>query len=136
MSIFHTRNFAILILFSFLTIGIFCFWNTPAMAMGDSMNPCSGCGNEMILCGISAQDHIPAWQNLLYVIPQKSLDLFLLALLLIFVSDTYKKIWPRTLEIVKSLIARNYEIISIIDPIKRALARGIIQPQIYNSIVG
>lgn len=136
MSVFHTRNFAILLLFSFLAIGIFCFWSTPAMAMDDSMNTCVGYGNEMTLCGMSTQDHISAWQNFLNVTPQKTIDLLLLALLLVFVSATYKNIWPRAPEIVKSLVARTSVALDIVDPIKRALARGIIQPKIYPSYIG
>ncbi len=106
------------------------------MAMGDSMNSCVGHGNEMTLYGMSTQDHISARQNFLYAIPQKSIDALLLILLLVFVSATYKNIWPRAPEIVKSFVARAYATLHIIDPIKQALARGIIQPQIYNLIVG
>ena len=90
----------------------------------------------MALCGTDTQSHISAWQSFLNVIPQKTFDMLLLALLLVFVSATYKNIWPRAPEIVKSLVARSYAILDIINPIKRALARGIIQPKIYPSYIG
>ena len=133
---FHSRNFAFFVLFSFLAIGIFCLWNTTAMSMNESSGNCAVYGGNMALCGTDTQSHISAWQDFLNVIPQRIFDLLLLALLLVFASATYKNIWPRAPEIVKSLVARSYSTLDIIDPIKRALARGIIQPKIYPSYIG
>ena len=133
---FHSRNFALLVLFSFLAIGVFCLWGTTTMSMSESSGNCAVYGGEIALCGTDTQSHNSAWQNFLNVIPQKTFELLLLALLLIFVSATYKNIWPRAPEIVKSLVARAYATLDIIDPIKRALARGIIQPKIYPSYIG
>ena len=133
---FHSRNFALLVLFSFLAIGIFCLWNTTAMSINESSDNCAVYGSQMTLCDTNTQNHISAWQNFLKVIPQKTFDLLLLALLLVFVSATYKNIWPRAPEIAQSLAARSYATLDIIDPIKQALARGIIQPKIYPSYIG
>ena len=136
ISVFHSRNFALLVLFSFLAIGLFCLWSTNAMSMDDSSGDCAIYGSEMVLCGADTQSHISAWQNLLEVIPQKIFDLALLVLLLVFASVTYKNLWPRAPEIARGLTAKTYTALDIIDPIKRALARGIIQPQIYNPVTG
>ena len=132
---FYSRNFALLTLFSFLAIGIFCLWSTTAMSMNESSGNCAIFGSEMALCGTDTQSHISAWQSFLNVIPQRTFDLLLLVLLLVFVSTIYKNIWPRAPEIVRSLAARVYITLNIIDHIKRALARGIIQPQIYPSYI-
>ena len=118
-SIFHSRNFALLVLFSFLMLGVFCLWNTHAMNMDYSSDGC-------VLCDADAQHHITAWQNFLSVIPQKTFDLLLVALLLVFASGTYKNIWPRAPKVVGSLVARAYTTLNVIDPLKWALARGII----------
>ncbi len=133
---FHSRNFALLVLFSFLAIGIFCLWSTNAMSMSESSGNCAVYGGEMALCDTDTQSYISTWQNFLNVIPQKIFDLLLLALLLVFATATYKNIWPRAPEIMKSLVVRSYATLDIINPIKRALARGIIQPQIYPSYIG
>jgi len=50
----------------------------------------------------------------------------LVALLLVFASGTYKNIWPRAPKVVGSLVARAYTTLNVIDPLKWALARGII----------
>ena len=136
MSSFHSRSVALLVLFSFLAVSIFCLWSANAMSMDESSDNCAVYGSQMTLCGTDTQSHVSTRQNFLNVIPQKTFDLLLLALLLIFVSATYKNIWPRAPEIVKSLVARAYATLDIIDPIKRALARGIIQPKIYPSYIG
>ena len=133
---FHSKNFALLVLFPFLAIGIFCLWNTTAMSMNESSGNCAVYGGEMTLCGTNTQSHISAWKNFFNIIPQKTFDLLLLASLLVFVSATYKNIWPRAPKIMKSLVAGSYATLDIIDPIKRALARGIIQPKIYPSYIG
>lgn len=106
------------------------------MTMDHLSGNCVIYGSEMALCGADTQSHISAWQNFFHVIPQKTFDLLLLTLLFVFVLATYKNIWPRAPEILRSLVVRAYATLDIIDPIKRALARGIIQPQIYNPIVG
>jgi hypothetical protein len=106
------------------------------MSMSESSSDCAVYGSQMTLCSTNTQSHISAWQNFLNVIPQKTFDLILLALLLVFTTATYKNIWPRAPEIVRSLVARAYATLDIIDPIKRALARGIIQPKIYPSYIG
>ena len=133
---FHSKNFALLVLFSFLVIGTFCLWSTTAMSMSESSSDCAVYGSQVALCGTDTQSHISAWQNFLNVIPQKTFDLLLLALLFIFVSATYRNVWLRAPEITKSLMARTYAMLDIIDPIKRALARGIIQPKIYPPYIG
>ena len=136
ISNFYSRNFALLVLFSFLAIGIFCVWNTTAMSMNESSSNCAVYGGEMTLCGTNTQSHISAWKNFFNIIPQKTFDLLLLASLLVFVSATYKNIWPRAPKIMKSLVAGSYATLDIIDPLKRALARGMIQPKIYPSYIG
>ena len=136
---FRSRNFATLALLSFMAVAMFCLWTTTAMAADNEMSSMGSCmpyGTEAVLCSTNAENHISTWQNFLNVIPQKTFDLLLLALLLIFVSATYKNIWPRAPEIMKSLVARSYATLDIVDPIKRALARGIIQPKIYPSYIG
>ena len=136
ISSFYSKNIALLIFLSFLAISILCLWSVNAMTMGKSSNNCASYGNQMTPCGTDAQSHIFAWQNFLNVIPQKTSDLLLLALLLVLVPATYKNIRPRVPEIVKGLTARSWPTLGIVDPIKRALARGIIQPKIYPSRIG
>ena len=136
MSNFYSKNLAAVALFSFIAVAIFCVWTATTMAAESAMNDCTPYGNEAVFCSANAQNHISAWQNFLNVIPQKTFDLLLLALLLVFVSVTYKNIWPRAPEIMKSLVARAYATLDIINPINRALARGIIQPKIYPSYIG
>lgn len=136
ISSFHSRNFASLVLFSFLAISIFCLWTANAMSLDESSGNCAIYGSQMTLCGTNTQSHISAWQHFLNVIPQKTFDFLLLALLLVFVSATYKNVWPRAPEVMRSLAARAYATLDIIDPIKRALARGIIQPKIYPFYIG
>ena len=133
---FHSRNFVLLVLFSFLAIGIFCLWNTTAMSMNESSGNCAVYGGEMTLCGTNTQSHISAWKNFFNIIPQKTFDLLLLVLVFVFATATYKNIWSRAPEIVKGLVARSYATLDIIGPIKRALARGVIQPKIYPSYIG
>lgn len=133
---FHSRNLVLLTFFSFLAIGIFCLWSTTAIGMSESSGNCAIYGSEVALCGTDIQSHISAWQSFVNVIPQKTFNLLLLALLLVFATATYKNIWPRAPEVARSLVARSYAALDIIDPIKRALARGIIQPQIYPSYIG
>src|SRR3972149_11838813 len=139
MSVSHLRNFAVLTLISFLAVATFCLWAATAMAADNemsNMNNCIPSDAEAVLCSTNAENHTSAWQNFFNIIPQKTFDLLLLALLLVFVSAINKNIGPRAPEIVKSLLARSYAILDIIDPIKRALARGIIQPKIYPSYIG
>ena len=100
------------------------------------MSDCLPHENGLSLCSATPQGHISVWQNFLNVIPQKTFDLLLLALLLVFVSATYKSIWPRAPEIVQRVFLKTRQALDIIDPFKQALARGIIQPQIYNSVLG
>src|SRR3989338_1641915 len=118
-SIFHSRNFAFLTLFSFLMLGVFCLWNTHTMNMDDSSDGC-------VMCGTDARHHISAWQNFLSVIPQKIFELLPLILLFVFASATYKNIWSRAPKVVRSLATRSYAMLDILDPLKWALARGII----------
>ncbi len=136
MLVFHSRNVAFLVLFSFLAISIFCLWSVNAMSMDESSGNCAVYGSQMALCGTDTQSHISAWQHFLNVIPQKTFGLLLLALLLFFVFATYRNVWPRAPEVMRSLAARAYATLDIIDPIKRALARGIIQPKIYSFYIG
>ena len=105
------------------------------MSMDKPMGDCLPNENGLSLCSTTPQGHISAWQNFLNVIPQKTFDLLLLALLLVFVSATYKNIWPRAPEIIQRVLLKAREILDIVDPIKQALARGIIQPQIYNPVL-
>lgn len=106
------------------------------MSMSEPSDNCAIYGSEVAVCGTDIQSHISAWQNFLNVVPQKTFNLLLLALLLVFATATYKNSCPRASEVVGSLVARAYATLDIIDPIKRALARGIIQPQIYNPAIG
>ena len=106
------------------------------MSMDRPMGDCLPHENSLSLCSTTPQDHISVWQNFLNVIPQKTFDLLLLALLLVFVSATYKSIWPRAPEVVQRVLFKSRQILDIIDPMKRALARGIIQPQIYHFVIG
>ena len=106
------------------------------MSMDKPMDDCLPYENGLSLCSATPQGHISVWQNFLNVVPQKTFDLLLLALLLVFVSATYKSIWPRAPEVVQRALFKVRQILDIIDPMKRALARGIIQPQVYNSVLG
>ena len=106
------------------------------MSMDKPMSDCLPNENGLSLCSTTPQGHISVWKNFLNIIPQKTLDLLLFALLLVFISATYKSIWPRAPEIIQRVLLKARETLDIIDPIKLALARGIIQPQIYNSVLG
>lgn len=137
ISAFRSRNFAVIALFSFIAVAVFCVWTATAMGAEKTMSDCMPYGSEAVLCSSNVQNHISAWQNFLNVIPQKTFGLlFLLEFLLIAASATPKTIWPRAPEVAQRFKPKEFSILEIIDPIKRALARGIIQPQIYNPIVG
>lgn len=138
ISAFYSKNFAVVALFSFIAVAIFCVWIATAMsASGESvMNDCAPYGSEAVLCDTNAQNHISAWKNFLNAIPQKTFSLLLPALLLVSASAACKIFRPRAPEVARNFIVREYSTPDIIDPIKRALARGIIQPQIYNPVIG
>ncbi len=135
MSTFYSRNFAVVALFSFIAVAVFCVWTATATNLDSAMNDCVPYGSETILCSTNAQNHISAWQNFLNVVPQRTLDPLLLLFLLIVALDTYKTIWQRAPEVAQRFKSKKFSILEIIDPIKRALARGIIQPQIYNPAI-
>lgn len=135
MSVFRSRDFAVVALLSFVAVAIFCVWAGAAMNAEDAMSDCTPYPNEAVLCGTNAQNHIAMWQNFLHVIPQKTFDLLLLALLLVFASAAYKTAWPCAPEVAQRFKAKEYSTLGIGNPIKRALARGIIQPQIYNPAI-
>lgn len=132
----HSRNFAVVALIAFVATVLFCTWSVSAMTMDEPMNDCATQQGPIAICSVNPQGHLSAWQNFLNVIPQKTFDLLLLALPLVFVLATYKNVWPRAPEAVRNLVARTYATLEIIDPIKRALARGIIQAKIYPSYIG
>ncbi len=138
MSVFHSRNFVALALLSFIAVAMFCLWTTAVMAADNDMNSMGSCmpyGTEAVSCSTNAESHIAAWQNFSNVIPQKTFDLLLSVSLVVFASVAYKTVWPRTPEVVRSARTKA-RVLDIIDPLKLALARGIIQPKIYPSHIG
>lgn len=108
------------------------------MSMEESNMDCM-LGSEMALCGTSAQKHISVWHNFLSVIPQKTFNLALIILLFVFVltSIIYRNrfIRSRAPEIARRLNAKLSESLGIIDPIRRALSDGIIQPKIFEPAI-
>ena len=136
--VFHPRNFAIIVLLSFVAVATFCIWAVSAMSIDSTMNNCIFHRSKTILCGTNVQSHISAWQNFLNIIPQRAFNLLMPALLLVFTSLIYGNnlIRPRAPDILQRIKTKLYQAIGIIDPIARALSRGIIQPKIYNSLIG
>ena len=137
MSAFHSRNLAALILLSFVSVILLCTWSASTMSMDKPISDCLPNENSLFLCSTAPQGHISVWQNSLNTISQKTPNLLLLVLLLVFVSATYNKsIWPRAPEIIQRVFLKARRALDIIDPIKQALTCGITQPQIYNSVLG
>lgn len=135
MSAPNTRNFGVFILIAFATT-LFCTWSINTMAMDEPMNDCATQQSQVALCNASSQGHLLAWQNFLPVSPQQTLNFLLLALLLAvgsFVSCKWLDSPPFVAQYLHTTIQEG---LSIINPIRRALSRGIIQPQIYELAIG
>lgn len=131
-----SRDFATLALVAFVAATLFCAWSVSAMAMEEPMNDCASQRAEIALCGAGPQGHPLNWQNFLPETPQKGLDLIMASLLFaagFFVSRSSLHAPPLIEQYIRS---RFREGLFIIDPIRRALARGIIQPQIYELAIG
>jgi hypothetical protein len=124
------RNFTTVILIALVSAVLFCTWSVSAMSMDEPMNDCATQQSQLALCNASPQRHL-TWQNFLPVTPQKVLD-FLLASLLLAVGFFVSRSWLHAPPLVGQYFRTKIQGgLSIIDPIRRALARGIIQPQIY-----
>jgi len=128
VSSFHSRNFALIVLFSLLAGGIFCLWSVNVLSADKSFG--SRPVDQMTLCGTDTQSHISARQGPINVVPQKPFNLLLLALLIVFITTTYK-IRPRPPATAGRPAVGSGATSDRIDPIKQALARGIIQPKIH-----
>jgi len=132
----YARNFAALILVAFVAVILFCTWGVSAMSMDKPMSDYMSQQGEMALCGVSPQGHALVWQNFLHVTPQKVFEILLAALLLVvsfFLGRTWLHAPPL---VVQHLRTRIRQSLFIIDPIRRAFSRGIIQPQIYEIAIG
>lgn len=130
-----TRNFAFVLLIAFVATFLFCTWGISAMAMDEPMNDCATQQSPTVLCNASPQGHLLAWQNFLPVSPQNVLTLlatFLLAVAFL-VSQRQLDSPPLVAQYIRTTALGG---LSIVDPIRRALARGIIQPQIYELAIG
>lgn len=106
------------------------------MAMDGLMNDCATQQSQVALCNKNPQGHLLAWQNFLPVTPQKVLT-FLLSALLLAVGFSVSRRWldspPLVAQYLHTIVREG---LSIIDPIRHALSRGIIQPQIYELAIG
>lgn len=136
ISAFHSRNFAGVALIAFVATILFCTWSVNVMAMDEPMNDCATQQSQIALCGGSPQSHLLAWQNFLPVTPQKVID-FLLATLLLAIGFFVSRNWLHAPPLVaQHLRAKIQEGLYIVDPIRRALSQGIIQPKIYELAIG
>lgn len=136
ISVFHSRNFAGVTLIAFSATILFCTWSVNAMAMDEPMNDCATQQSQIALCGSSPQSHLLAWQNFLPVTSQKVID-FLLATLLLAIGFFVSRNWLYAPHLVaQHLRAKVQEKLYIVDPIRRVLSRGIIQPKIYELAIG
>ena len=129
----RARDFAALGLAAFAAVILLCAWDISAMSsMGGPMSSCVPQQGEMALCGISPEGHTLIWQNFLYVAPQKMLEILLAALLCAAASFFLGRMRLHAPSLVaQHMRTRMREGLFIINPIRRALSRGIIEPQIY-----
>lgn len=136
MFVLSIRNSAVIPLIAFVATFLFCTWSINAMAMDEPINDCAMQQSRVALCNANPQGHLLAWQNFLPVFPQNTLN-FLLSALLLAVGFLVSRKWldspPSITQYLRTIIREG---ISIIDPIRRALSRGIIQPKIYELAIG
>lgn len=136
MLAFHSRNFATVALIAFVATILFCTWSVNAMTMDEPTNDCATQQGQIAICGTNPQGHLLARQNFLPIMPQKVLD-FLLASLLLAVGFFVGRSWLHAPPLVGQYLRTKTRVeLSIVDPIRRALSRGIIQPKIYELAIG
>lgn len=133
MFVSYERNFAITLLIAFVAAFLFCIWSVNAMAMDKPMNDCATQQGHVAFCNVGPQGHFLIWK-ILPATPQKALALLFLGLLFV-IGFSIGRRWPDPPPIIRrylNIIVR--ERISIVDPIRHALSRGIIQPHIYERV--
>lgn len=137
MFISNARNFAgITILIAFVATILLCAWSAGAVTIEEPMNDCATQQNPIALCGASPMGHLLIWQNFLHVTPQKMFDILLAKLLLAVGFFASRGLLHAPHFVTQYLRAKIREGLSIVDPIRRALSRGIIQPQMYELVIG
>lgn len=114
--------------FSFTDFGMMI---NPDSSMGDCpFNPSGS------LCTMNFQEHMNLWQSMFTALPQKTtiVSLMLLAVWLLITTFVFKNLLLEHYKILFSnyrLYTKQYSYISLIDPVKRAIYKGLITPKIF-----
>jgi FtsH-binding integral membrane protein len=132
-----TKVFIIFGLFAFVTLSVFGLSHTAWMPKNDNgdMTGCIFTG-QVMLCKMSIIEHISLWQSMFTALPQKSLALTALVVLLLTAIFVTKNILdPPSLSNNKAsaqkLYLAQHPDIPLFDPLKEAFSRGILNPKIY-----
>lgn len=88
------------------------------------------------LCTMNFQEHMNLWQSMFTAVPQKTtmVSLMLLAVWLLITAFVFKNLLLEHYKLLFSnyrLYTKQYSYISLIDPVKRAIYKGLITPKIF-----
>lgn len=125
-------------LFAFLTLSFFGLGHMSGMTENENgdMVGCIFTGKTM-LCKMNVIEHISLWQSMFTAIPQESLMLLALLILLVAVIFVTKNILapPRpsnSKALTKRLYLKEHPDLLLFDPLKEVFSQGILNPKIYD----
>ena len=116
---------------AFLMVGIFWIFHSMDMNSKGEISNCPFMG-IVAICNMSPFEHIAAWQNMFASIPNQTIVLTLLLLALSFAfSRLLLFAFPRDGDREPQRLFSRAREPRVTDPLRLALARGIIHPKIF-----
>lgn len=132
------KTFLIFSLLAFVTLSTFGLGHMSGMEANKdgNMEGCIFTGKTM-LCEMGIVEHISLWQSMFTAMPQESLMLLALLILLVAVIFVTKNILvpPRLFSseaLTKQLYLKEHPDLPLFNPLKEAFSQGILNPKIYN----
>lgn len=127
-------------LFAFVALSIFGLWHMSDMEANKdgNMEGCIFTGKTM-LCKMGIVEHISLWQGMFTAVPQESLMLLALLILLVAVIFVIKNILaPSHLSssevLTRRLYSKEHPNLLLFNPLKEAFSQGILNPKIYDFV--
>ncbi|RJQ34095.1 hypothetical protein C4568_03055 [Candidatus Parcubacteria bacterium] len=128
----RSRVFVTVAIVAFLMVGVFGIFHGMDMSSSEQMSNCPFIMGIAAICNMSPFEHIAAWQNMFASIPQQTTVLTLLLLALSFAfSRLLLFAFPRDGDQEPQRLLYADREPKAIDPLRLALARGIIHPKIF-----
>lgn len=108
---------------------------------GMAMNPDGSMGNcpfnpDGSICTMNLREHLSTWQTMFAALPQKAMVISFIFLALWFAAAAiiFQKLllkYSKLLFYDYRIYTKQYKYISLIDPLKRAIYQGIINPKVF-----